>query len=213
MSGPEGVLASARPGLIIADTSTVSATLSRKLAAAFAAKGAAYLDAPITGGHEGAVAATLSTMVGGDKAAYDQALPLLRSFGNNVRYMGPSGAGSGMKLIVQLIFLTQLTAFFEGIALGDRLGIPIEPMLDLIKNSSARHPTIEKRYEKIMANDLTPRFEIRLAFKDLALASGLMSELGGRPFVAEGAMAALAKAIELGHGDHDAVALRTTNRA
>lgn len=212
MTGPDGVLTRAGPGLLIADTSTVSATLSRRLADAFEAEGARYLDWPITGGHEGAVSATLSMMVGGDKAAYERALPVMRSFGSNIHYMGQSGAGSGMKLIIQLIFLTQLVTFFEGLALGDRLGINLNSMLEMIKSSAARHPTIEKRYDKIKANDLTPRFELRLVLKDLTLASGLLTELGGRPLVTEGALATLARAIELGHGDHDAVALRTANR-
>jgi 3-hydroxyisobutyrate dehydrogenase-like beta-hydroxyacid dehydrogenase len=212
MTGPDGVLTRAGPGLLIADTSTVSATLSRRLADAFEAEGARYLDWPITGGHEGAVSATLSMMVGGDKAAYERALPVMRSFGSNIHYMGQSGAGSGMKLIIQLIFLTQLVTFFEGLALGDRLGINLDSMLEMIKSSAARHPTIEKRYDKIKANDLTPRFELRLVLKDLTLASGLLTELGGRPLVTEGALATLARAIELGHGDHDAVALRTANR-
>src|SRR5262245_57890746 len=113
MTGPHGVLAGARPGLIVADTSTVSATQSRRLSHGFAAKGVAYLDWPVTGGHEGALNAALSMMVGGDKAAYERALPVMRCFGPGIHYMGPSGAGSGMKLIIQLIYLSQLVTFFE----------------------------------------------------------------------------------------------------
>lgn len=211
-AGPDGLLAAVRPGQIIADTSTIGATQSRRLAEAFAAKGASYLDWPITGGQEGAVKATLSMMVGGDRGAYERALPAMRCLGPQIHYMGPSGAGSGMKLIIQHIYLSQLVTFFEGVALGDRLGIDLDAMLEIIKGSSARHPTIEKRYDKIKAGDLSPRFEIRLAKKDLDLARGLMAELGGNAPMCSGAVATLAEAIAQGHGDHDAVALRDAHK-
>ena len=212
MKGPNGIIDNAAPELIIVDTSTIGSTQSKNIADLSKTKGIHYLDAPITGGYEGAVAASLTIMVGGERTIFEKASQVLSCIGKNISYLGASGSGSGMKLIVQLVYLSQLVSFFEGLALGDRLGLELDDVLNIIKSSAARHPTIEKRYEKIKANDISPRFEISLALKDLCLARDLLSELGGMPSVSEGAIQSLQKAIEHGYGNNDAVALRNMHK-
>lgn len=195
-------------GTTIIDTSTIGVRQSRETAARLLAKRVHYLDCPVSGGVEGAQRGELSAMIGGDETAVLGARPIIECFADKLFYMGPSGAGAGMKLVVQMIFMSQLVAFFEGVALSDRLGIDIARALAVIKGSSANHPTIEKRYEKIVADDLSPRFSIESVLKDLSLAEGEMAWLSGNPAVTRAAMATLEAAIESGYGACDAVALR-----
>ncbi len=116
MTGAGGLLGAVRPGAVVVETSTISPDQSRRLAAAFAAEGAAFLDAPVSGGAAGAADGTLAVMVGGAAAAYARVRPLLDQIGSNVYHMGPSGTGSAMKLVIQLVVMTYFAAMQEGVA-------------------------------------------------------------------------------------------------
>ena len=208
LCGPHGVLGAVGDGAVIIETSTIGPDQSREMAARFAAKGAAYLDAPISGGVEGAEGGTLTVMAGGEAAAFERARPVLRCIGTDLHHMGPSGTGSTMKLIIQMIFTSQLTAFLEGLALGEIAGIELDRLLRVIATSSAHHPTIAKRYDKIRAADLTPRQEIRAALKDLTLAAAMGAEHGFDALITNAAIEAADRATALGLGDKDMIALR-----
>lgn len=210
--GPGGLAGSIASGSTIVDTSTIGARQSREIAARLLARQVYYLDCPVSGGVEGAERGSLSTMIGGDETAFETARPIIECFARELNYIGSSGAGAGMKLVIQLIYMSQLTAFFEGIALADRLGIDIERSLAIIKGSSANHPTIEKRFGKIVAGDTTPRFSISSVLKDLSLAEAELKGLGGNPAITHAAMRVLQTAIDRGCGDLDAVALRQVLR-
>src|SRR5579884_3982621 len=105
VAGPQGVLEGARKGLIIIDMSTIAPSMSQKLAAATKERGAAFLDAPVSGGSQGAINGTLTIMVGGERETFDQVRPLLEAMGKkeNIFYVGPSGSGEVVKLVNNML--------------------------------------------------------------------------------------------------------------
>ena len=212
----EFVMAEIEPAVtgdaIVADTSTTSPEQSRAMAARFAAKNVAYLDAPISGGVEGAVKGTLTVMVGGDVAAFRRAVPVLSAIGTDVHHIGPSGAGNGVKLIIQMIFMTYVGTFMEGLALADRLGVPMETALRVIGTSSAGRPDLSKRFEKILKDDLSPRSEVALGLKDLMLARELCETEKLDAIITRASAEAFRLAAEAGYADKDLIALRNAAR-
>lgn len=173
VNGPDGLLKSLRPATILVETSTISPELSCMIADDFAARGAFYLDAPISGGVQGARDGTLVTMVGGPAEAIERARPVISCFAKEIFHLGPVGAGNVMKLVIQSIFLSQMAGFLEAVSMGERCGIPIETLLGVVAASSAHHPAIGTRYEKLKSGDISPMFEVASAVKDLTLAEGI----------------------------------------
>ena len=208
MRGPGGVLAAVRRNAVLLETSTIAPAQSQALAAEFTARGACYLDAPVSGGVEGAASGTLAVMVGGDAAALARARPVLECFGKRIFHLGPVGAGNGMKLVIQAIFLSQVAAFLEAVALGQESGIALARILEVVAASSAHHPTIGKRYERMLAEDLTPRFEVRAALKDLSLAQDWSRQMGCRTDIVSAVVSAYRRAAEAGLSEKDLIALR-----
>ncbi len=209
MAGATGVIQGIKRKAIVIDTSTVGPTLSQRLATQFHEKGVAYLDAPVSGGRERAVSGTLTAMVGGQKEAFETARPILARIAPDLHYIGPSGSGNAIKLIIQMIYLPYVAAFCEGLALGEKIGIPFDTLFDILCKSSAGQPGFQKRYDMLKANDLTPRFEVNLAVKDLTLASELCAEYQQPALIAEAANKAYQHAADLGWGVKDLTAVRT----
>ncbi len=152
MTGPGGILDGAAPGLIVVDTTTVSIAQSRDLARQSLERGVHYLDAPVSGAPIGITAAdagTLTIMVGGRHEAFLEVEPVLASIGGNVRWVGPSGAGSAIKAINQAVYITYMTAFAEGLAIGEALGISTDNLLDTLGTAAAGNPTISTKYEEL----------------------------------------------------------------
>jgi len=208
MTGPQGVLDCIARDAVVIDTSTSSAALSQRLAAMFGARGAAYLDAPVSGAVEGAKAGTLTIMVGGDRAAFQRALAILRCIGKEIHHIGPSGSGNGLKLIIQMIYMTHVATFMEGLALGQRLSIPVATLLEVIGTSSAARPDVTKRFDKISRDDLSPRSEISLGLKDLALACALARDNGLDARISGAALESFRRATAQGFAEKDLIALR-----
>jgi 2-hydroxy-3-oxopropionate reductase len=208
MVGPAGILEGIRPGAIVLATSTVDAEQSRRHTALLNARRAHHLDAPLSGGVEGAVAGSLAIMVGGDKETFEQAKPILECIGADIRHLGPAGAGNDMKLIIQMIFGSYLGVFLEGVAFGEALGIPIDQMLGVIASSSAHHPSIGKRYDKIIANDTSPRSPVSLFEKDLSLVRQRLQTAHFNAPIASAAADLFSRAKAAGLGGLDVIALR-----
>lgn len=204
---PDGVLAGAARGCIVLQTSTISPRQSGELAAACAACGVDFLDAPVSGGVEGAKAGTLSAIIGGDAQVLERARPVLAAVTGRVFHMGDAGAGSSMKLVIQATYMSQLAAFMEAVGMGREAGLPMERMLAVLAESSAHHPTIGKRYDKLLADDLSPRVEVRAGLKDMELVSEFASDLGLEPAVLAAATADFAASAAAGHAHQDLVAL------
>jgi 3-hydroxyisobutyrate dehydrogenase len=167
-----------KPASILVETSTISPQQSRAFATALAARDVSYLDAPISGGVQGARDGTLIAMVGGAADVLERARPVLSCFTKNIFHLGPVGTGNVMKLVIQSIFLSQMAGFLESVSMGERSGIALDTLLSVIASSSAHHPTIGTRYEKLRAENLDPMFEVESAVKDLSLAEDVWRELG-----------------------------------
>lgn len=192
----EGGLADrARAGQILVDHSTVDPSTSRDIAASAAEQGAFFLDAPISGGPDGARDATLAIMVGGDETAFDRALPILRSMGRTVRHMGPSGAGTATKLANQLLVGVHSLASCEALRLALGAGVDPEKLLDILENSWGASRMLERNAPGILAGSFGPSpVPLRNLVKDLSIITALGQELGldlKAAAVAERAYAAL----------------------
>jgi 3-hydroxyisobutyrate dehydrogenase-like beta-hydroxyacid dehydrogenase len=205
-SGPNGILAGLAAEKIWVDMSTVSPRASRELAERVRARGAAMLDAPVSGSVPQVQSGTLAIMVGGDQAAYARVEPLLRELGTP-RHIGENGQGLLLKLAINISLAAQMLAFSEGVLLAERGGLPRELAVEVLSESPIGSPLLRGRAPLVLDLPEDAWFDIELAHKDiqLALATG-RSE--GVPLPS----AALAdelftKARELSYGHRDIAAL------
>jgi 3-hydroxyisobutyrate dehydrogenase len=203
LHGTQGLLTGAHDGLTLVEMTTIDPALARRNAQLVAKRGIAYLDAPVTGGIEGAQAGTLALLVGGEEAVIDRVRPVLDCFADRIFHLGEAGTGSTMKAVVQAVFLLQMAAFTEAIALGEAAGLELKPMLEVLGASTSHHPTIGKRYAQILAGDTTPRFEVAGAAKDLAAVQKVAEAAGIAPGLTNAGAALYRRAAELGHGSED----------
>ncbi len=185
--GENGVLAAARQGTILCDMSTVDAETHREIAAAAAAKGAGYLDAPVSGGPSGALNATLAIMVGGDQATFDRARPVFEAMGKNIYLIGPVGAGANVKLINQMMGAICNLGVMEGLVMGMKAGIDPALLVEIVTNSSGFSAALRGAAPAIMERNFEPGFTLDLMHKDVALAVELAKQLNVR--VLAGSMA------------------------
>jgi 2-hydroxy-3-oxopropionate reductase len=178
VAGPEGVLAGARPGLLVIDTSTIAPAAARALAARAGAVGVAFLDAPVSGGEQGAIAGTLSIMVGGDLAAYERAAPVFAALGRRVTHMGGPGQGQMTKLVNQVVGATTLAAVAEGVLLAARAGLDPAATVQALSAGAASSWMLTEQAPRMQRRDFAPGFMIRLQQKDLRLALAAAAALG-----------------------------------
>jgi len=165
-----GVIAGVQDGATVIDHSTVAPWVAEKCAEAFAAKGAGFLDAPISGGDVGAKNGTLSIMVGGEKAHFDRALPVLEAMGKTITHCGGSGAGYVVKLCNQVLVSMNLLAVAEAISLARGAGIDVEAMLSAVSGGAAGSWQLTNLGPKMLAGDYKPGFFVDYLLKDLNMA-------------------------------------------
>jgi len=168
--GANGVLEGAHPGSIIADMSTIAPQVSIRIAEEAAKKGVQMLDAPVSGGDKGAIAGTLSIMVGGAKEAFNACLDIFQAMGRTIVHVGGVGAGGYTKLANQIMVALQLEAMAEGLVLGAKAGVDPALMVEAIGAGLARCGVLEVRAPTVLAGNFDPGFMIRLHLKDLRLA-------------------------------------------
>jgi 2-hydroxy-3-oxopropionate reductase len=176
--GKDGIIEGARKGLILADMSTISPIVSKKVGKALAAKGVEMLDAPVSGGEKGAVDGALSIMVGGDKAVFDRVLPIFQAMGKTITLLGPLGFGGFTKLANQIIVAVNLTALAEALTLGKKAGLDRELLLTALAGGLANSKCLEQKKPNYIAGTYNPGFKIDLHFKDLGLIMESARELG-----------------------------------
>lgn len=176
--GPGGIAENARPGTVYFDLSTNAPSVVRRVAAELKAKGITMLDAPVSGGVVGAEQATIAIMVGGDKAAFDAHLPLLKSFSANVIHMGELGTGTIAKLVNNMVAFCNMAAGAEGLMLGAAAGVDLRKLDEVIRNSSGNSNAYRSMAERVMKGDFKAAFALNLAYKDAHLALELADELG-----------------------------------
>src|SRR6266850_391336 len=161
--------AGARRGQVYADHSTVSLALNRRCAELLAARGARFLDAPVSGGPAGAQAGTLTVMVGGDAKAFDAAVPVFQAFGKNIRLCGAVGAGQAVKLVNQLLVGVHTAAIAEAAVLGAKLGADPKTVLELIGTSFGGSTMMTRNLPRFISRDFSAATPARLILKDLGI--------------------------------------------
>jgi len=176
--GKDGIIEGARRGLIYVDMSTISPIVSQKVGKALAASGVTMLDAPVSGGEKGAIDATLSIMVGGDKAVFDAVLPIFKAMGRTITHLGPLGFGGFTKLANQIIVAGNLTALAEALTLAKKAGLDRDLTLTALAGGLAGSKCLEQKRSNYLANAYTPGFKIDLHYKDLGLIMESARALG-----------------------------------
>ena len=177
--GPDGIIHAAQPGSVYADLSTNSPTVMRKIHAAFKAKGVHVLDSPVSGGAIGAKRGTLQVMVGGDEGIYNEVKGVLGAVGNNIGYMGAIGSGSIAKLVHNMISIVSRALIAEGFTLGVKAGVKPEALLEAIRGASFGQGLILSHMipDVVFKGDFdNVRFALKLARKDVGLATALARE-------------------------------------
>lgn len=172
--GKNGIIEADNRRLILVDMSTISPIVSQKIAKTLEPKGIRMLDAPVSGGEKGAVEAALSIMVGGDKAVFDQVLPVFQAVGKTITHLGPLGAGGFTKLANQIIVAGNLTALAEALTLAAKAGLDIELTLKALGGGLAGSRCLEQKTPNYLSHTFNPGFKIDLHYKDL----GLIMEAG-----------------------------------
>jgi 3-hydroxyisobutyrate dehydrogenase len=170
LMGDQGVIACAKPGTIIVDMTTSSPDLAQKIYTAAKEKSISALDAPVSGGDLGAREATLAIMVGGDKQAYDEVLPLFEIMGNNIAYMGQAGTGQHTKMCNQILIAGTMIGTVESMLYTHRMGMDMDAVIDVIGQGAARSWTINNLGRRIAKNDFNPGFYIKHFVKDMGIA-------------------------------------------
>lgn len=176
--GRDGILASARRGLVVVDHSTISPTATREMNAALNAKGAQLVDAPVSGGDVGAKNATLSIMAGGDAAAFERVRPLLAQMGKTITYCGPGGAGQLTKLVNQILVSINNLAVCEALNFARRNGLDPQKTIAAVAGGAAGSWQLANLGPRMVAGDFAPGFMIKLQLKDLRLAVAAAREAG-----------------------------------
>ncbi|GBD16014.1 2-hydroxy-3-oxopropionate reductase [bacterium HR26] len=205
--GENGLIGAARPGQVLIDTSTVSPGLSRRLYAAAKERAAGFLDAPVSGGPAGAESATLTIMVGGDAEVVEQAMPVFQALGKNIHHVGPSGAGSVVKLVNQLLVAINMAGVAEAIVFGVKAGADPQVLLDVIKTSFGGSRMLERALPLVMERQFQPGTPVNLILKDLGLIHEVGKELDTRLLLGALAQEVFKEARAAGFGDEDMVAL------
>jgi 3-hydroxyisobutyrate dehydrogenase-like beta-hydroxyacid dehydrogenase len=204
---PDGIIDGAEPGLIVIDNSTISPAMTRQFARRLREMEVDFLDAPVSGGDTGARQGTLTVMVGGDRPAFERALPLLRVLGTRVELVGPAGAGQTCKAINQLFCALHMLACCEGIALARKAGLSPSVMVDMISSGAGASWALQNLGPKILADDIRPGFMIDLLCKDLRYTMELAHD-GGQPLLGTSLVQQLfAEAQDMGLGREGTQAL------
>jgi 3-hydroxyisobutyrate dehydrogenase len=168
--GESGVLAGARRGAVTIDMTTTSPTLAKEIDQAGREKGVAALDAPVSGGDVGARNATLSIMVGGDRAPFEAMLPLLQRLGRTIVHQGQAGAGQHAKLCNQIVIAGTMIGVCESLLYGHRAGLDLDTMLQSIRGGAAACWALDNLAPRILKGDFEPGFFVDHFVKDMGLA-------------------------------------------
>lgn len=198
--GDQGVLKTARPGAVIVDMTTSEPSLAVRIAEQAASAGVHALDAPVSGGDIGAQKGSLAIMCGGEKAVYDRVLPLLEAFGENIRYMGPAGAGQHTKMCNQTLIAGTMIGVVESLLYGHKAGLDMDEVIDVIGSGAASSWSINNLGRRIAAGNFDPGFFIKHFVKDMGIAlkeaARMNLSLPGLALVNQFYMAAMAQGLE-----------------
>jgi 3-hydroxyisobutyrate dehydrogenase len=199
-------------GRLVIDTSTVSVETAREAATLLAEVGARFLDAPITGGTEGARLARITFMVGGEAADVEAATPLFAAMGARHVHLGAVGAGQACKAVNQVMAAGINQAVTEGIAFAEALGLNIDQVVEVVGSGAAGSWFVNHRGRNMVAGDYPPGFKVGLHLKDLRICQRMAKSMDGRLPTVDLTVIDYERLIESGHGDEDISALYRRRR-
>jgi 3-hydroxyisobutyrate dehydrogenase len=176
--GEQGILQGAHAGSLVIDCSTISPQATREIAAQLAQGGIYLLDAPVSGGSEGAAKGTLSIMVGGEAEQFERALPLFHAMGKTITHVGPNGAGQTVKLVNQVLVVGNCLAMCEALMFAQAGGADLQKTFNAISQGAAGSWMFSNRGPQIMRRDWRPGFTIDLQQKDLRLVLEAADQVG-----------------------------------
>ncbi len=176
--GSEGVIQSAKPGTVVVDMSTISPVATKKMAQALAEKGVKMIDAPVSGGSEGAQKATLTIMAGGEAEDLEKVRPVLEAMGKSITLMGPVGSGQMTKAINQIAISGTYLALAEGLTLGLKAGLDLDKVTKAISGGVAGSWILQNRSGNMIKNEYPLGFKTSLHYKDLGIALETAKEMG-----------------------------------
>ena len=210
--GEGGVIHGANAGSLVIDMSTISPTVTRQIAQELNQRGIAMLDAPVSGGSEGAKQGTLSIMIGGEAADVERAKPLLQAMGQTITHVGPIGAGQLTKAINQIIAAGTYWAVAEGMSLGLKAGLDMDKLVQAVGSGAAGSWGLTNRSGNMIRNEYPLGFRMRLHRKDLVIALETARELGVTLPVAAYVEQVENGLIARGYGDDDISAIARSVR-
>ncbi|MBD1822251.1 2-hydroxy-3-oxopropionate reductase [Cyanobacteria bacterium FACHB-DQ100] len=176
--GQDGVLTGSRSGLLFIDMSTIAPATSKKIYTELQARGIQALDAPVSGGDIGAQQGTLSIMVGGEKAAFDRALPVLQAMGKNIVHIGEAGAGQVTKACNQIVVAMTVQAVVEALTLAKKSGVDPAKVRDALLGGFAQSRVLEVHGQRILDGSFQPGFKLDLHRKDMNIVLQTGREVG-----------------------------------
>jgi len=176
--GPGGIIEGAHAGLVVIDMSTIAPVVASTLAARLAEYGITLLDAPVSGGDAGAMAGTLSIMVGGDEETFKRCMPIFQALGKTIVHVGASGAGQVVKACNQIVVALVIEAVSEALVLGSKAGVDPAKILQVLGGGLAANRVMELRGASMLAHDFTPGGRVRFHHKDLGFALEMARRYG-----------------------------------
>ena len=176
--GEQGVIYGAHPGSLVIDMSTISPQATVEIGEKLRALGVHMLDAPVSGGSEGAVRGTLSIMVGGDTEDLQRAMPVLQAMGKTITHVGGHGAGQTVKLVNQILVVGNALAMCEALLFAQAGGVDLEKALEAVMPGAAGSWMLSNRGPQIVRRDWRPGFTVDLQQKDIRLVLAAADRLG-----------------------------------
>ena len=211
--GQDGVVGGARAGTLIIDCSTIAPSGSWDFAARLKEHGLSMVDAPVSGGSEGAKNATLTIFVGGEQADVERARPVLEALGRTITHVGPIGAGQAVKAVNQVILAGTYLGVAEGIVLAIKAGLDVQQVVEALGGGAAQSWVLANRSGRMIDDDYPLGFKVALHRKDLGIALDLAAQLGAVLPVTALAAQLETGLIAGGHAEDDMSALARAIRA
>jgi 3-hydroxyisobutyrate dehydrogenase len=205
--GPDGVAAGLAEGGLLVDCSTVSPRATADIAARLSERGFGMVDAPVSGGSEGAEKGTLTIFVGGEERDVTRARPLLEAFGSRITHLGPSGSGQMAKAVNQVMIAGTYASVAEGIALAQAAGLPLPALVEALSAGAAASWVLTNRSQNMIDDSYPLGFKAALHRKDVAIALDEAHRMGLELAVSQLVLAQEDALIAEGHGDEDVSSL------
>jgi 3-hydroxyisobutyrate dehydrogenase len=201
--GPDGVASTLPAGAVLVDCSTASPSLARELAKQLAEAGRLFVDAPVSGGSEGAERGTLTVFAGGTDEAVALAMPVLRAFGATITHLGPAGSGQAAKAVNQVVLAGVYTGVAEGVVLAERFGLPADALLAALSAGAADSWVLRNRAGNMVAGSYPLGFRTSLHLKDVRIALREAEAMGVPLDVARLVAGIEERLVATGFGDED----------